>query len=169
MIILKFIISISTILILITGNATISNAQETPLHHTPNTSQKEKVVKEGIQLNSNARNADTGNVELIRDPRIDALLEKHIAINKKQKGIPGYRVQIFFGSKRKDALNLKADFLKKYPDIDAYTEYDEPYFKVRVGDFRTQLKAQKFHKELSGDFPNAFIVNDLIKYALFDL
>jgi len=89
-------------------------------------------------------------------------VKKRIAINKRQKGIPGYRVQIFFGSKRKDALEVKADFLKKYPDINAYTKYDEPYFKVRVGDFRTQLKAQKLHKEISGNFPNAFIVNDLI-------
>jgi len=107
-------------------------------------------------------NADTGRVEIIQDSRIQALVEKHIAINAKQKGIPGYRVQIFFGSKRKDALELKAEFLNKYPDINAYTKYDEPYFKVRVGDFRTQLKAQKLHKEISGNFHNAFIVQDLI-------
>ena len=107
-------------------------------------------------------NADTGRVEIIQDSRIAALVEKHIAINEKQKGIPGYRVQIFFGSNRKDALKMKADFLNKYSKINAYTKYDEPYFKVRVGDYRTQLKAQKFHKEISGNFPNAFIVQDLI-------
>ena len=111
---------------------------------------------------NDTNNADTGKIEIIQDSRIQALLDKHIAINKKQKGIPGYRVQIFFGSKRKDALEMKAEFLNKFPDINAYTKYDEPYFKVRVGDFRTQLKAQKFYKEISGDFHNAFIVQDLI-------
>jgi len=108
-------------------------------------------------------NADTGRVEIIQDSKIAALVKKHIAINKRQKGIPGYRVQIFFGSKRKDALEVKADFLNKYPDINAYTKYDEPYFKVRVGDYRTQLKAQKCQNQISGDFPNAFIVEDLIR------
>ncbi len=107
-------------------------------------------------------NSDTGRVEIIQDSRISALVEKHIAINEKQKGIPGYRVQIFFGSKRKDVLEVRTDFLAKYPDIGAYIKYDEPYFKVRVGDFRTQLKAQKFYKEISGSFPNSFIVEDLI-------
>ena len=107
-------------------------------------------------------NADTGKAEIIQDSRIAALVEKHIVINEKQKGIPGYRVQIFFGSKRKDVLEVRTDFLAKYPDIGAYIQYDEPYFKVRVGDFRTQLKAQKFYKEISGYFPNSFIVEDLI-------
>lgn len=119
-------------------------------------------IQQGKPDKNDTSITDTGSVEIIQDLRIPALVKKHIAINEKQKGIPGYRVQIFFGSKRKDALGVKADFLEKYPDIDAYTTYDEPYFKVRVGDFRTQLKAQKLHKEISGDFPNAFIVNDLI-------
>ena len=118
-----------------------------------------------LSISADTNITDTGRVEIIQDPRIAALVKKHIAINKRQKGIPGYRVQIFFGSKRKDALRVKAEFLKKHPDINAYTKYDEPYFKVRVGDFRTQLKAQKCHKEISGGFPNAFIVNDLIKSA----
>src|SRR3990170_5382418 len=115
-----------------------------------------------ILASNDTINSDTGRVEIIQDGRIAALVEKHIAINEKQKGIPGYRVQIFFGSKRKDVLEVRTDFLAKYPDIGAYIQYDEPYFKVRVGDFRTQLKAQKFYKEISGGFPNSFIVEDLI-------
>ncbi|MFH1319044.1 MAG: SPOR domain-containing protein [Bacteroidota bacterium] len=105
---------------------------------------------------------NTGMIEIIQDPRIDALVKKHIAINEKQKGIQGYRVQIFFGSKKRNALEVKTDFTEKYPTVEAHLLYDQPYFKIRVGDFRTRLKAEKLSKEISGDFPNAFIVSDLI-------
>ena len=105
------------------------------------------------------------SIKLIQDPRIDALIKKQVAINEKQKGIPGYRVQIFFGFHKKGAIEVKQDFLEKYPDTEAYILYDQPYFKVRVGNCRTRLKAKKLYNEISVDFHNGFIVEDLISVS----
>ena len=42
--------------------------------------------------------AGPGGVEVIVDPAITALVEKHIQVNQAREGIPGYRIQIFFDS-----------------------------------------------------------------------
>jgi hypothetical protein len=53
-------------------------------------------------------------------------------------------------------------FVAKYPAIGAYLQFKSPNYRVRVGDFRSRLEAQRFLNEVLVDYPNAFIVTDLI-------
>ena len=75
----------------------------------------------------------------------------------------GYRIQIYFGGTRQKASDNKLEFSSKYPDIPAYITYQQPNFKVRVGDYRNRYEAQKFLKEIEGLFPTSFIVPDEVK------
>lgn len=75
----------------------------------------------------------------------------------------GYRVQIYFGSVRQKASEVKMDFNSKHADVPQYLSYLAPNFKVRVGDFRTRLEAQGFLKSIEGQYPTSFIVQDEIK------
>ena len=96
-----------------------------------------------------------------QDPRIQKMSDKYV---ESQNGkIKGYRVQIHFGAEKSKALSVKAKFLSKYQDVRAYDPYDAPYFKIRVGDFRTKLEAYKFLKEVMEEFPGSFIVADEIE------
>jgi len=106
---------------------------------------------------------DTAKFNVVQDSRINSLLEKHIQINSKAP-IKGYRVKIHFGSDKSKAKEVKAKFISKFPDVPAYEKYDQPNFNIRVGDFRTKLEAYKFLKQLSADFPSAFIVQDDIDF-----
>jgi hypothetical protein len=47
--------------------------------------------------------------------------------------------------------------------VGAYIIYQQPNFKIRVGDFRTRLEAMKFLKELQLKYATAFIVRDDVK------
>jgi len=106
-----------------------------------------------------------GNIEFIQDPRVDRLVKKHIGFSDAKDGMDGYKIQIYFdsgnGSKSK-AYGQKAKFLSKYPDVGADMVYQEPNYKVRVGNFRTRMEAQGFLNEIKGDFESAFIVIDVI-------
>ena len=106
--------------------------------------------------------ADTNGIRLIQDKRIGRLIEKHVAINQEKKGRNGYRVQLFFCSSKKQAMEVNASFIETYPGQESYVIYDVPYFKVRVGDFNTRMKAAKLQKQLTEDFPGSFIVQDII-------
>jgi hypothetical protein len=108
------------------------------------------------------------NVEVIQDYRIKKLVDHHIAINEKKRTISGYRVQIHFGNLREPAKEVKSKFLSLYDNVPAYEIYQQPNFKIRVGDFRTKLEATKLLKEISSDFPNAFIVPDDISLPPID-
>ena len=119
------------------------------------------VASGGVIAQSNAP-SDSIGLLISQDKRIDALLEKATTIEAGSQGMNGFRVQISFGSSKKDALETKTTFSESFPDIDGYVVYDMPYFKVRVGNFRTHLEAEKMIKEIKELYPGAFIVKDLI-------
>lgn len=97
------------------------------------------------------------------DGAVRGLMSKHIALGKARNSMPGYRIQIFFGDKRDEANLVKSDFLKVYPNVGAYLVYQQPNFKIRVGDFKTRLLATEFLNEIQGKFPMAFLVQDNVK------
>jgi hypothetical protein len=118
-------------------------------------------------------NAQTrGKVEVIKDPRIDTLAAKRLALNKAGGAdagtVNGYRVQIFTGPNRKDAYNVQAKFQEEFPDIRTYIIYSEPNFKVRAGDFRTRLEAEKMEEELKKWFTGMFIIPEKINLPKLD-
>lgn len=104
---------------------------------------------------------DSGRIRINKDPRVDKLDQKYI--ESQNKKIKGYRVQIHFGAEKSKALQVKSRFLTKYPDVRAYDPFDAPYFKIRVGDFRTKLEAYKFLQEIKDEFQGSFIVTDEIE------
>jgi len=108
---------------------------------------------------------ERGKVEVVKDPRIDTLAMRRLSLRAKNPealSSSGYRVQIFYGSGRSEAYNAQAQFQAKYPGIRTYISYNEPDFKVKAGDFRTKLEAEKFKQELQGSFTNLFIIAEKI-------
>ena len=106
----------------------------------------------------------TVDSNIIQDKRVNELVLKHVLINEAKRGtMKGYRVQIHFGPEKAKALEVKSKFLTQNRTTSAYLDYQQPYFKIRVGDFRTKAEAYKLLQEISGDFPGAFIVNDDIE------
>ena len=103
-----------------------------------------------------------GSLKIICDGKLDSLVQLQKRISEEKQTTPGYRVQLFFGTERKKANEIKAGFLQKHNEISSYVLYQQPNYKVRVGDFRTRLEAYKLLQELTIEFPSAFIVSDEI-------
>lgn len=106
-------------------------------------------------------------INLHQDSSLYCLVKKHIKVNEEIEGIPGYRIQIFFGSGRnakKQALKIKSDFLLKHPELKIYLLFKSPYFKLHAGDYRTKYEAMKDLKLLKEEYPGCFIVKDIIKF-----
>ena len=104
------------------------------------------------------------------DARIDSIVNLHIEHNKRYPVFQGYRIQILKASGN-DALTLtegaKAKFMKKHTDAPVYLTFDEPYYRVRVGDFRTRLEAEKFLKKISRKYPGAWVIQDYINFPKY--
>lgn len=110
---------------------------------------------------------DTGQVIIDASYKIERLVDKHIEINKLHPEIDGYRVQVYFDSGRNSkskAFDVYKEFVAKYPGVEAYVTFQEPNYKVRVGDFRTRLEAQGFMQEILEAYPSAFVIKDKIQF-----
>jgi hypothetical protein len=107
-------------------------------------------------------NADSSLI-ITRDAKLDELIDRQKQQNLLNPTIHGYRIQIYFGGNRQKASEVKLDFNGRYPDIAAYISYQQPNFKVRIGDYSSRYEAQKFLKEIDGIYPTCFIVPDEVK------
>ena len=102
-----------------------------------------------------------GVVSVNSDPRIDLLIT---TLATYPPSINGYRVEIFFG-KRKDAEKVKSEFLKHFDQWPIYIIWQQPNFKVQIGNFMTKLHAEKTKQEIKNNYPNAYITITEIKEA----
>jgi hypothetical protein len=108
-----------------------------------------------------------GEVVVFQDMRINNLIYNHIEQNKRSGGIPGYRIRIYsnLGSEARDqSQTAKAKFYERFPEIPIYREYESPYFRVIVGDYRTRIDALKDFNQIKRIFPSAFIIPDKINF-----
>jgi len=116
-------------------------------------------------LTSNS--SDSGKVHLYQDAETRLLMNDYIKKKKEEKGTQGYRIQVFFGSghsARKNATKIRNTFVKKYKDIPSHVVFEDPNFKVRVGDVRTKSEALKILEEIKEDYKGAYIVKDFIEF-----
>lgn len=101
-----------------------------------------------------------GKVEVIKDPKIDSLIARRaqlIKASRRSSVASGFRVQIFSSTDRKTVYLEQTKFKASYPAIRTYISYSEPYYKLRVGDFRTRLEAEKLINQLKRRYEGLFI------------
>ncbi len=115
----------------------------------------------------NQHRYNQGKVEIIQDSSIIAFMDHQIKTNARSNGIKGYRISIFRDTgkdAREKCMAVRSRFKSKYENIPFYEEFIYPYYKLYVGDFRTESEALKFLKIIERDFPDAFIVRDIISF-----
>ena len=76
--------------------------------------------------------------------------------------LKGYRVQVFLGDRAK-AEETRRQFMTHHTDTPAYLSYLAPNFRVRVGDLRTRLEAEKLRDALREEYPGLYVVPDEIE------
>lgn len=110
-------------------------------------------------LQANAPN----NYTIYQDERIGELAEKYVEYNRKREFSEGYRIQVTYTNVRDEVYQSKGAMYKQFPELASYVEYEQPYFKLRIGDFKTRLEATYYLQQVITLYPGAFIVKDKIK------
>ena len=108
--------------------------------------------------------APIGSIDVLADSRIQNL----VALEKSIDEITGYRLQICFDSNKKVIDEARNRFLKLYPLIATYVEFEAPHFNLKVGDFRTRLEAEKVKRKVFGEFVICIIHQELIQLPRID-
>ena len=116
-----------------------------------------------LAIVSNAQNS--GSLNLNQDSKIDALIQKQKELYSIDSSSNGYRIHIFMeigNEALKQAETMKRNFEAAFPDIPVYLTYAEPYFRLRAGDFRNRVEAEKCLRRIKPQFREAFVTSDVI-------
>ena len=112
--------------------------------------------------------AREGKIVIDQSEAISKAMSSHIARNA-SRSRTGYRIRIFFDNKqnaRTMSEKVANSFKAQHPGVSVYRGYENPYFKVTVGDFRTKEDARKFLNSIKGSYPSGFIVREKINNPL---
>lgn len=111
-----------------------------------------------------------GDVSVEENYKVRQAVSRQVEANKGPEGeVDGYRIRIYFDNKQKsreESQEVMARFKALHPGYNVYLKFNNPNFKVTVGDFRTKVDAQIALKEIIKAFPSAFIVKEKMRFPL---
>lgn len=88
-------------------------------------------------------------------PQIKKLIAKKRAFNKSYGY--GYRIQIYYGNETK-ARTILRKFKLEFPNVFCNLKYEKPDWKVKVGNYKTKLEADRAVLTFSEKFANLIVV-----------
>lgn len=103
------------------------------------------------------------NFKVVQDSAISSLMTEYKTYNRDVDVEDGYRIQVTYTDIRNDVYNSKGQMYKEFPELKSYVEYEPPYYKLRLGDFKTRLDATYYLQQVIILYPGAFIVRDKVK------
>ena len=95
--------------------------------------------------------------------KLDAILDTIAMRNKSVKFTNGFRIQIYVGNDRKSADDAKIYTYQKYPEIFPYLSYQQPIYKVKIGDFLNRMDAERYYSDIKDLYPSAMILPDRVE------
>ena len=110
---------------------------------------------------------EKGSVVILQDAAIREVMQDYAKAKEEEKVFSGYRIQIYFGTghaARKKATDIRNKSITDFKNQEPHLIYQAPYFKVRIGDFRTRSEALKIMNDVKAIYPGAFIVKDYIDF-----
>lgn len=116
----------------------------------------------GVWAQETVPESDSGYVLFHADSRIELLLGKPARSRIRPSKVRGYRVQIYNGNDRQKAAQIKMEFMRMFPGNRAYIVYNNPQFRVRVGDFTNRKDAADLYRRVSSRFSPSMVVPDII-------
>ena len=106
-----------------------------------------------ISLSHTTLIGQNGNIEINQSNKLDSIIKLKKELNSK---IQNLRIQIFSGD-RDNAEQIIKEFIEIFNDTTADIMYETPNYKVWVGNYYTQLEADKRLLEIRKKFRSAFI------------
>ena len=117
-----------------------------------------------ISLYSTTLFGQNGNIEINQSNKLDSIIKLKKELNSK---IQNLRIQIYSGD-RDNAEQMIKEFIEIFNDTTADVIYETPNYKVWVGNYYTQLEADKRLLEIRKNFRSAFIFRPEIQEIFED-
>jgi len=107
----------------------------------------------------------SGDIGIVKDDSL-RLANKMDSLSNYLKANPlkytGYRILLYSGQSSEEANKVKKQVYLLNADDNVYTEYKQPSFRVKVGNYLNRIEANYYLEAYKKTFPNAMILPDQI-------
>lgn len=94
---------------------------------------------------------------------INPIMDSIAVSNKRYHSAPGYRIMVYSGNSSEESAAVRKEVYEWSRDYEVYTQYKQPAFRVKVGNFQDRINANYVYSDLVKFFPNAVIIPDQIE------
>lgn len=108
------------------------------------------------------------------EPQFDVTNQLHTVLDSinqlkaDRSYVDGYTIQVYSGTNSEEAKIARGRIYSLVDGFSPSLKYDEPNFKVKVGNYFTRLEAQNDFSKLKSKFPNSIIIPQRIYIANID-
>ncbi len=98
--------------------------------------------------------AQKGQINIEQDHKISELLDAYKSMNE---NADYYKIQVGFGS-FDHAQRIKSEVEIDFPDMPSKIDFDSPTYRVRLGQFKNRLEAERKYNEVRLKYPDAMLL-----------
>ena len=92
----------------------------------------------------------TGKMVINKDSRLDILAKNESRSNSySSKSAKGYRLLVLSSNDRQKVMDVRAKLLQQYPEEKVYMAFQNPFIKLKFGDFVEKPDAEKYKNLLT--------------------
>lgn len=130
---------------------------------TPTAKPAESVVNPPATTPEPRKITTVGSAEALHinrkvDDQLNIIGEK----NRSIRYAPGFRVQIYVGNERLQAENAKLQINQNFPELSPYLSYNQPTYKLKVGDFMRRIDAERYYSQIKQLIASAMLIPDKV-------
>ncbi|MDZ4708698.1 MAG: hypothetical protein SH818_09900 [Saprospiraceae bacterium] len=111
----------------------------------------------------NLAQAQSNEIKLIESPAITRLNEYFIQYNLRRTDYPGWRIQVFASSDRREMESTLSNFRYRFPQLNSKWILNDPYYQIRAGIFLEYSEAMRSLQDIRKTFRSATLVADRIR------
>lgn len=122
-----------------------------------------------IVMISASAQSDTTGVVVHKDPRIETLVKKHVEYNEfatreARSKMMGFRILIMNTNDQNKASSAKSKAYQEFPELRTYLHWQAPFYKVKLGNFKTREEAEEYIDHIKRVFPTGvYVVREYIE------
>lgn len=94
--------------------------------------------------------------------KVNSLIDDIAEYNSKIQTLDGYRI-IIPASGRTEATSMRQQLFSTWPELKPELKFEQPNYKVIVGEFLSKIEAQRVFTKLKKEFPKALLIPEKIR------
>ncbi len=94
--------------------------------------------------------------------QLDAVLDTLAEQNRSIRYAPGFRIQVYVGTQRQEVDAMKALIAQNFPELNPYLSYNQPTYKLKVGDFMRRIDAERYYASIKQQVRSAQLQGDKV-------